>query len=126
METNVCINQKAYLSHENGVSLDIIDIVIMDFISRKWEEAYLNEDLVELNGSYYVNVPTASIVEAFPSFRIKTKSGIKRHLKKIKELGFLNMHPNCTLLGASLYEITESFSDIEEEVCSYKHNNFNK
>lgn len=109
MEKRIIIEQEAYLSVDDGDKLDMVDIAILEFIYKKWSKAVKRDKLVYL---YYVEVPTELIMEAFPCFNIKTKGGLKRHIRKLKKLGFLETHPDCSALAKSLYVITDKTTTV--------------
>jgi len=111
------VKQEAYLSSANGKFLDLIDMVIMEYIWIRWEQRWNIATIVEDNKSY-INVSTNSILNAYPCFGIKTKNGIRRHIKKIIDLGYLELNTSCKELSMSLYNVTEEFISIK----TYEHN----
>lgn len=113
MKRRIYFNQKAYLSVDGGELLDFIDIVILEFIYNRWMKAFKLSKLID---EHYVEVSIDSILDAFPCFGIKSKSGIRKHLRNIKKLGFIKSHPNTVNLAKTLFYITSKL----EEVKKYK------
>lgn len=104
------INQVAYRSNREFDSLDSTDACIMEciagFASRESCER------IFLNGYTYFWVSTASILRDYAMCTIKTKNGIRRRIKKLEEVGLIELHPSNKSLGRSYYRITQKYEQI--------------
>ena len=109
MKYSIYTNQYAYKKYEQFSNLDIIDAGIMECIvafSRNKKCKKLRED-----GEDYFWISHTSIIKDFPMSNIKTKSGIKRRIKKLEDAGLIEIHKDSRQLGRSYYKITNDYSD---------------
>lgn len=104
------INQVAYRSNKEFDTIDSTDACIMEciagFASRESCER------IYLNGYTYYWVSTSSILKDYEMCTIKTKNGIRRRIKKLEEVGLIELHPNNKSMGRSYYRITEKYEQI--------------
>lgn len=104
------INQVAYRSNKEFDILDSTDACIMEciagFASRESCER------IYLNGYTYYWVSTSSILKDYEMCTIRTKNGIRRRVKKLEEVGLIELHPNNKSMGRSYYRITKKYEQI--------------
>jgi len=108
MKYRILIDQQAYDLHRDFDSLDVIDIGIMeciaDFVYNERAEA------LDVGGVKYYWISHTSIIRDFPRSGIKSKGGIRKRIKKLEDVGLIQLY-NCNQeLGRSYYRITDKFN----------------
>lgn len=108
MMEKLVINQLGFKNLGLEDAFDVIDASILQYIQGRILEGEMSRHSgVYYDGVNYYNVKHAEIIVALPMIKINSISGVKRRIKRLVNMGFLVLHPDCRELGASYYALGE-------------------
>ena len=99
MKYNISINQFAAVKH--GLNLDFLDLAIFDFI-----RSFINSgncQTTQIGNESYYWISYKKIKEDLPLLPLNSGDAIYRRVKKLTEVGLLQLHPKSVQLGRSYF-----------------------
>lgn len=117
MKYNLNINQFAII--EQGLDIDLYDAAILNFVSDWLGNS--SATIVNYQGQPFTWISHSLIIKQIPMLRTRTKNGMKpmgkdtvyRRMKRLCEIGLLQIHPESKVLGMSLYRGTAKLDSIK-------------
>lgn len=107
MKYRILIDQQAYDQYKEFDSLDVIDIGIMECIADFAFDRC--EAIIDAPDGKYYWVSHTAIIKDFPRCGIKSKGGIRKRVKKLSDVGLIELYKGNQSLGRSYYKITDKF-----------------
>jgi len=108
MKFSISINQKAAV--DSGLSLDIVDFAIFDFI-KDFVLTGACRKVVDEYGEWFW-ISNKIIIEQMPVLGITTQEGMRKHMNKLCSEGVLERHPDCVSAKKSLYRLGDKFEEL--------------
>ena len=108
MKFSININQKAAV--DSGLSLDIVDLAIFDFV-KDFVLTRACRKVIDKYGEWYW-ISQKIIIEQMPVLGITTEKGMRKHINKLCNEGILERHPDCVSAKKSLYKLGEKFEEL--------------
>lgn len=108
MKFSININQKAAV--DSGLSLDIVDLAIFDFI-KDFVLTRACRKVIDKYGEWFW-ISNKIIIEQMPVLGITTEKGMRKHMNKLCSEGVLERHPDCVSAKKSLYKLGEKFEEL--------------
>lgn len=108
MKFSININQKAAV--DSGLSLDIVDLAIFDFI-KDFVLTRACRKVIDKHGEWYW-ISNKIIIEQMPVLGITTEKGMRKHINKLCSEGVLERHPDCVSAKKSLYRLGDKFEEL--------------
>lgn len=105
MKFSININQKAAV--DSGLSLDIVDLAIFDFIKDFINTRVCRKVTDECGEWFWIS--NKIIIEQMPVLGITTEKGMRKHINKLCSKGVLERHPDCVSAKKSLYKLGDRF-----------------
>lgn len=108
MKFSISINQKAAI--DSGLSLDIVDLAIFDFI-KDFVLTGACRKVVDEYGEWFW-ISNKIIIEQMPVLGITTEKGMRKHINNLCSEGVLERHPDCVSAKKSLYKLGNKFEGL--------------
>ena len=105
MKYTILINQYAVV--KNNLNLDLIDLVIFDFI----KDFAHSKNCIKMkfeDGEYFW-ISHNLIIQELPLLGIKTKQGLIKRIDNLVDAGILEKYANCKFIGKTLYRFGEKY-----------------
>ncbi len=108
MKFSISINQKAAV--DSGLSLDIVDLAIFDFI-KDFILTGACRKVRDEHGEWFW-ISNKIIIEQMPVLGISTQEGMRKHINRLCDEGVLVRHPDCISARKSLYKLGDKFEGL--------------
>lgn len=105
MKYTILINQ--YAAVNSGLDVDLVDLVIFDFI-KDYAHSSACVKMSSNDGVFYW-ISHKLIIEQLPILGIKSTAGVVKRINRLVDAGLLRKHKNSDQMGRSMYAFGENY-----------------